>query len=126
MSLSRLAVGGDCAWGALVVAIITGALLFLKGTRTKTVDNTRTRIKTKPIPDDGGLDAIIVGAGVAGSALAHTLGKVNARLNRSLPLSIDHCRFKIGRLYSSLIGASPAFVWCDDRMGVGYWYWSGT
>lgn len=68
------------AWGALVVAIITGAMLFLKGTRTKTVDNARNRIKTKPLPVDGGLDAIIVGAGVAGSALAHTLGKDGRRV----------------------------------------------
>lgn len=69
------------AWAAAVVAIITGALLFLRGTRTKAVDTSRNRSKPKRLPEqvnDGGLDAIIVGAGVAGSALAHTLGKVNA------------------------------------------------
>lgn len=85
------------AWGVVVLAVAAGAfltVLFLKGTRTKAAvenknknRNKSKKEKTKKVSavgdaavleagDDGGLDAIIVGAGVAGAALAHTLGKV--------------------------------------------------
>jgi squalene monooxygenase len=47
-------------------------------------------VEGKPAPEagcavgDGGTDVIIVGAGVAGSALAYTLGKVVSLVSSSL------------------------------------------
>lgn len=53
-------------------------------------------VEEKPVPEagcaagDGGTDVIIVGAGVAGSALAYTLGKVSplSHPSRSFPLFV--------------------------------------
>lgn len=75
------------SWSAAVAALALGAILaalFLRGTRTKGVDKRKKKNRVAAVGgrneelgnDDGGLDAIVVGAGVAGAALAHTLGKV--------------------------------------------------
>ena len=81
--LGWVEIGG---WGAVAVAAAIGALLagvFLLRTRSKVVGKKRKRGAVvadngngTAVQDDTGLDAIIVGAGVAGSALAYTLGKV--------------------------------------------------
>jgi hypothetical protein len=57
-------VGGDRRVGG-APGCCGGGRRFLRGTRTKVAAKRRA-----------GLDAIVVGAGVAGSALAYTLGKV--------------------------------------------------
>lgn len=67
-------------WIALLAAVVIGAVVagvFLRGARTK--GKRRAVVGgggIREVSGDGGLDAIVVGAGVAGSALAYTLGKV--------------------------------------------------
>lgn len=75
-------------WVAVLGAVLVGALMagvFLRKTRTKPVGKKKQGGGVVSVGDadggvrsDGDLDAIIVGAGVAGSALACTLGKVHA------------------------------------------------
>lgn len=71
----------------LFIAVVLGAFVatvFSRGMRTKTTrkqDRKQNRVAgvanaREVMHGDIELDAIIVGAGVAGSALAHTLGKV--------------------------------------------------
>ena len=67
------------AWAAVLAAVVIGAVVagcFFRGMRIQPHSKGKKRAVESPANDDGGLDAIIVGAGVAGSALAHTLGKV--------------------------------------------------
>jgi hypothetical protein len=71
-------------WVGALVAVAVGALLagvFLRGTRTKGVEKRRRKPAVggsdgSVVGEGTGLDCIVVGAGVAGSALAYTLGKV--------------------------------------------------
>lgn len=73
---------GGYILGCLIASLLGFILLF--NLRKQVVKKSKaSSIKTTPVnghrrtaKDDGSTDIIIVGAGVAGAALAHTLGKV--------------------------------------------------
>lgn len=80
------------AAATLLAAVLVAAVL---GRRRRSRPRSPL-VEEKPAPDagcaagDGGTDVIIVGAGVAGSALAYTLGKVSPLSHPSRSFVLSH------------------------------------
>ncbi len=65
------------AWAAVLAAVVIGAVVVgVFWRRPRRRPRKKTPVVEGEVRREGALDAVVVGAGVAGSALAYTLGKV--------------------------------------------------